>query len=259
MSESVENVASGIGTEPAATYQAQVDCTTFPNRYPTIFEFTSKLRQRLLPENQKVLSFGCSRGEETVTLAQTYFPDDEVFGVDINLSALDFAASQNSLNGRIKYALSTPEVLKRNGPFDAVFALSVLCAWPTSRNLRDISEIFPFSRFYALMSELHQNLRVGGILVLYNCSFSFLDTRMSSAYEVIFNPKIASNGFVKKFSTGNIEDPGFKGTDFVYRKLEDEIAAEGDPRNIRIANEFGHRIGVLSAGSWPVLGLSESR
>src|SRR5262249_37915409 len=60
------------------THQAK--STTKLNRYPEIFAAATKAA----PSARKILSFGCSTGEECVTLAN-YFPTAQIIGADINV------------------------------------------------------------------------------------------------------------------------------------------------------------------------------
>jgi tRNA G46 methylase TrmB len=53
--------------------------TTALNRYPEIFTAAAAAA----PNAQRILSFGCSTGEECVTLA-SYFPSAQIVGTDIN-------------------------------------------------------------------------------------------------------------------------------------------------------------------------------
>ena len=56
---------------------------TFPNRFPEVFsECARYFGDRT---NLRILSFGCSTGEEVLTLRE-YFPTAEIVGADINNS-----------------------------------------------------------------------------------------------------------------------------------------------------------------------------
>jgi hypothetical protein len=66
------------------THQAK--STTKLNRYPEIFAAATKAA----PSARKILSFGCSTGEECVTLAN-YFPTAQIIGADINVLNLTWA------------------------------------------------------------------------------------------------------------------------------------------------------------------------
>ena len=57
----------------------QIPNTTALNRYPEIFACAANAA----PDTRRILSFGCSTGEECVTLA-SYFPAAQIVGTDIN-------------------------------------------------------------------------------------------------------------------------------------------------------------------------------
>jgi len=61
--------------------QYQLSTFTFENRYPWVFEMVSQLLSDL--SAPKILSFGCSTGEEVASLHQ-YFKQATIIGVDIN-------------------------------------------------------------------------------------------------------------------------------------------------------------------------------
>src|ERR1700677_1126976 len=112
----------------------QESTVTAYDRYPAIFAATSKIYHFLSKRPPRVLSFGCSIGDETTCLADKYFPDSQIIGLDVSESALD-SARQRLGTRHITYATSTPDNLAFNGPYDIIFAMSVLCKWPESQNL----------------------------------------------------------------------------------------------------------------------------
>ena len=69
------------------------------NRYPEIFAAAAAAA----PNAQRILSFGCSTGEECVTLAN-YFPGAQIVGTDINPLNLLKARKHRSERVRFVYA-----------------------------------------------------------------------------------------------------------------------------------------------------------
>ncbi|MGB9153846.1 MAG: hypothetical protein WCD70_12270 [Alphaproteobacteria bacterium] len=85
----------------------QTDNTTQHNRYPEIFARTAEVfKERGMVPN-RLLSFGCSSGEEVMTLAETYFPSSQIVGVDVAQSFVDAAQEKNFLAGRTIYTPCT--------------------------------------------------------------------------------------------------------------------------------------------------------
>lgn len=135
----------------------------------------------------KVLSFGCSYGFEMKTLADSYLTGKaEIYGVDV----LDPVVERAKLNVQ---AVVTNKMVVLNGktdpasnygPFDAVFANSVLCYNPAPEAAL-VREKFPFESFTALLDEIDALVKVGGLLSLANNNYRFIDTELfSNKYKV---------------------------------------------------------------------------
>lgn len=169
---------------------AQIANSTSFNRYPEIFS-TAKavLSDR---SSLRILSFGCSFGHEMVTLRR-YFPDAEILGCDINREAM--AAAELQKIGTVFH--SSPENILANSPFDAIFAMSVLCINPPPENL---AMAFPFSEFCEHVRTLDASLASGGIICFSNTNYRFEDTPVRNSYRGILSPQITSTGFVTLLS-----------------------------------------------------------
>ena len=185
---------------------AQKATNTNYDRYPQIFKLasTAMIERRRSGRGTNILSFGCARGEEALALAEKYFTDprDQILGVDISPEQLELARAANRLPARISFELSGSSTMEARAPFDAIFAMSVLCSWPGTQNAEDASSIFSFKRFSDLVAELDRYLAVGGVLVIYNANFRFCDTVTAGKYRVI-PTGLNSNGFVYKFDATN--------------------------------------------------------
>lgn len=143
--------------------------TTKENRYPLLFEQS----RAVIGNCKRVLSFGCSTGEEVETLSKLYFQESEVFGYDLNPEVIDIA--------RAKYNhLFFSEYEKISSYcFDAIFCCSVLCQFP-------IWFDYSFERFEETLIYIDNLLNLGGYLIIYNSSFNFEDTKIfQDKYKVI--------------------------------------------------------------------------
>ncbi len=132
--------------------------------------------------------------------------------MDVVDVSIEQAQANNSDPERLTFALSSETVLQEFGPFDFIFAMSVLCRWPESEDVEDISDLMPFVQFERYVRNLDTHLAVGGRLVLYNTSFRFSDVSFAARYEAETTPTIAESGFVKKFGKDNKS----LGADYVY-------------------------------------------
>lgn len=183
--------------------QIQESTVTEFDRYPRIFrrvaDYVGSLKRK-----PRVLSFGCSSGEEVRSLDQLYVKGAVLVGVDVDPDCLD-RARKIPRTGRNQISIHHYEDADwRTGNYDVALALSVLCKWPTSADLEDISSIYSFSDFSDQVSELASLLRPGGVLVVHNSSFFFEDTLV---YKEQFRPMHIDFdylGEVKRFDVAGI-------------------------------------------------------
>lgn len=162
----------------------QTTTVTFYDRYPLIFKAVSALLAD--SKNRRILSYGCSTGEEVRTL-RAYFPEAYIIGTDINKRVLRICKSL-SWDDRTLFLYPQEEALAEHGPYDAIFCMAVLQRRPhyvEEKGIECLEEIYPFKKFEAQVKVLDRMLRTGGILVLYYTQYSFLDTEIAHKYRVI--------------------------------------------------------------------------
>ena len=192
------------------------------NRYPWIFRAVAidlSKHTSVVDSEMRILSFGCSKGDEVFALADKYFPEARILGVDVATDKLQMARLANNAPERLSFELSTPGVLESRGPFHAIFAMSVLCAWPGSMGKDDITDVFSFAEFEAVIELLDHNLALNGLLAIYNGNYRFRDTRFWANYELVPVP-MANSGFVSKFDKNCRRQPEFDSDkEMVFRKV----------------------------------------
>lgn len=167
----------------------QKNNTTQYNRYPEIFKVCKSYFKGKTP---KILSFGCSTGEECWSLTH-YFPYSKITGVDIDKDILFKAELQN-------HHININYTTELKGEYDLIFAMSVLCKWEDTMDKQDISSIYHFKQFSGQVKELDSHLSKGGLLVIYNANFRLKDTDIYSKYKPY---KKIQSGFVTKFDRNN--------------------------------------------------------
>ncbi len=182
--------------------QHQLTSTTAEDRYPELFGEVVRLSTNSQFVS-KILSYGCSTGEECFTLKK-YFPSATIIGVDINKSNLRKAEQKNSSEG-IYFRFSNDENIVSGGKYQIIFCLSVLCRWEDTKFVKNCASIYPFEKFESSVEFLSNQLDVGGLLVVYNSNFRFEDTLSSKKFEIINTPSVIDSGFVKKFKSNNDE------------------------------------------------------
>ena len=152
---------------------------TAEDRYPELFDMAA----RLAPEAKRILSFGCSTGEELDALRRR-FTRAEIVGAEINPRCRRIAARRTSGDPRIKVV--PPREI--DGPFDVIFVLAVFQREPHKINemdTQDISSHYPFARFDAALSDLVGRLSRGGLLCVSNSQYRVEDSSISRELEPV--------------------------------------------------------------------------
>lgn len=144
----------------------QLSHQTAKNRFPKIFETTKKLKS----EAKRILSFGCSSGEECFTLAEL-FPEAEIVGVDIDYYSIQ-RARQNNKNNKVFFHTE----LGATGNYDIITALMVLFS---------LERPVPKENWEETIVKLDQHLNEGGILSIYTSDYNFADTKIAEKYDII--------------------------------------------------------------------------
>lgn len=198
------------------SHQHQLTSTTGQDRYPQLFWEAAQAIQK---ENNtlKILSFGCSTGEECFSLKK-YFPYAAIVGVDINKQNLRKANRENTFND-VRFLHSTAENIKREGMYDLIFCLSVLCRWEDTKYVSNCGKLYPFERFESMVDSLTDSLLPNGLLVIYNSNFRFEDTVTftKNGFEIVPSPTVNDSGFVYKFDRNNNRITQIH-TSCIYRK-----------------------------------------
>ena len=194
----------------------QIETTTAYDRYPELFSSVRNLVSPRDTEEMKILSYGCSTGEECWSL-RNYFPNARIVGVDVNKRSLGAARAKNA-DPEIQFLSSTPDNLVDHGPYDVIFALSVLCRWPETQFITDASKLYPFQKFNDTIVLLDSVLSVGGLKTILNANYHFSDASVADRYQVCSSPDVSKYECVHKFSKDNVkisvDEPG----EWVFRK-----------------------------------------
>lgn len=189
------------------------------DRYPEIFSLVSKIKggnrnytiDGLKP---KVLSFGCSVGDEIQTLKDLYFKSGVIDGVDINSDCVKQCKERFGDENKI---YSYEEFVESSRKYDVIFAMSVFCKWEDTELVNDCSGIYSFSMFDNGVRLLYDRLKEGGLLVVYNANFCMFESSSYTAFEPITHYTIPDSGFVHKFNKHNKKiDVDYK--DVIFRK-----------------------------------------
>lgn len=157
---------------------------TYMNRYPIIFSACADYFKE--KEDIKILSYGCSTGEEVLTLRK-YFPKATIVGAEINKHSLE-TCRKLPVDDKITFIYSTPSEIQKHGNFDIVFCMAVLQRTPhqiTEQGITSLKKIYPFEKFEHQIIELDEYVKPGGLLVVHFTQYSFIDTVVSPKYKAL--------------------------------------------------------------------------
>jgi len=160
---------------------------TLPDRYPWLFGFArDQLRGVAAP---RILSFGCSRGDEVFAL-RGYFPDAEIRGVDIdphNIAAcLARAETEGDGGGVVSFATAATTEAEPSGGYDAIFCLAVLCHGDLTTTYAWRSDpLMYFEAFQSQVADFARCLKPGGLLLLHTTNFRFGDTDIAAEFDTV--------------------------------------------------------------------------
>jgi SAM-dependent methyltransferase len=130
----------------------QASHMTKPERFPLIFDSAKKLQ----PDAKRILSFGCSTGEECQALAKR-FPDSEIVGLDIDHYTIQRARRSNK-SDKIFFT----DEIGCTGKYDLVTALMVFFC---------MEEPIPKDRFVSCLKKIDRHLNDGGVLMIYTADY----------------------------------------------------------------------------------------
>ena len=173
----------------------QPDHMTRLDRFPKIFETAQKFK----PDAKRVLSFGCSTGEECQSLRK-YFPNAEIVGVDLDYPSIQKARKTNK-DKNIFFHTD----LGATGKYDIVTCLMVFFC---------MEHPVPYRRFEEALKNLNNYINEDGYLMIYTSDHhpNWVE-EITTQYEAVNvwtrthekNKKDYYNGYYRKFKSSELE------------------------------------------------------
>jgi len=152
-----------------------------------------RLSKHRNPASIKILSFGCSIGDELASI-KLVFPQAKIFGCDVNKRLLDIC--KKSFGEYISLFESSRVNIVNNGPYDLIVASAVLCRNPTPK---DYAKAFPFSQFDDIVGLFDECLSENGIIAIPNSGYLFSDSSQYNKYTPIRSDVVHGSTFVDVF------------------------------------------------------------
>jgi hypothetical protein len=154
-------------------------------RYPQIFQ---RLKD-LCPRPKRVLSFGCSWGDEVNTLREMY-PKAKIDGYD---------------NKVYKCGLQN---ISDFGKYDVITCMSVL-----------YGQHVTFEDFSFIAKLLDSHLKYNGFLVIFNAKFRFMDiTSISRKYLAIESGNVTSEPHIQVYMPNGVTPITYRKS-FIFKKI----------------------------------------
>jgi SAM-dependent methyltransferase len=162
---------------------------TLPDRYPWLFDAAAEaLKTTAAP---RLLSFGCSRGEEVLSLRRR-LPTAKIKGVDIDPANIAACHARTALldDARLCFEQAFDLRAEPDAHYDAVFCLAVLCHGDlTVTRARRSEPLLRFEDFERMVLDLARCVKPGGLLFLHTTNFRFCDTAAYEGFDVVLEAR----------------------------------------------------------------------
>lgn len=191
---------------------------TLPDRYPWLFQFAHETIGD--GEDRRILSFGCSIGDEVFALRR-YFPAATIKGVDIdprNITECGRRAKRAGASG-LEFEVAGTTDGEMAASYDAIFCLAVLCNGKLTVSGAERSDpVLRFDMFERMVEGFARCLKSGGLLCLVTTNFRFCDTTVAAGFNVVLrvDPERLAPDVV--FDRNNRLMKGVRYTEVAFRK-----------------------------------------
>lgn len=194
--------------------------TTSHDRYPQLFAYVQlSLAGTAAP---RLLSFGCSTGEEVCSL-RTYFPSATITGLDIHPGHI--AVCRQRLRERpdpgVRFRVAGDTEADADAAYDAIFCLAVLRRGDLAKHRGPrCDHLIRFEDVEAQLLDFARCLRPGGLLVLRHANFRLRDTRAARWFEPVLRLPMRARADTPLFGPDNLRLAVQSDDEVVFRRRE---------------------------------------
>lgn len=188
--------------------------TTHDDRYPVIFRF---VREALGDApTLRLLSFGCSTGEEPFTLRR-YFPTSFIAGIDIDARNIAACERKRQVAGEsaMRFTVASSTAGEESASYDAIFCMAVLRHGALADADRS-DPLLHFADFERTVADFARCLAPDGLLALRHANFRFADSETSRGFETVL--ELPSPAKAPLFGRDNRRLAGVTYGEVVFRK-----------------------------------------
>lgn len=159
----------------------QISHFTEVNRYPDLFEICRNHCENITVP--RILSFGCSTGEEVFSLGMI-LTTAKIIGTDISYWCLRQCQKRNSTD-RFTFIHPLSVDFKMDIDFDVILCLAVFQHPENRLPETQKARKYKFLQFEQQLFELDHKLKKGGLLIFDNCDFDFRESIIFTKYSVL--------------------------------------------------------------------------
>jgi SAM-dependent methyltransferase len=199
---------------PAGAFQPYND--TQHDRYPRIFSFVRSVLGSDDPI--KILSYGCSTGDEVFSLRQ-YFPHAVIKGIDINRGNIAVCRRRlrHAPDAGISFLTACSTEAEPSGSYDAIFCMAVLRHDSLGRpGVERCDHLIRFEEFARAVADFERCLKPGGLLIVRHSNFRLCDAPAGMRFETIL--RVPRGSQTPLFGPDNRLLPDRDYPDTVFRK-----------------------------------------
>jgi SAM-dependent methyltransferase len=194
---------------PESLFQPYSD--TADDRYPAVFQF---VRNALGDApSLRLLSFGCSTGEEVFTLRR-YFPTAGIKGIDIDPANIAIC-EKRPRDAAMSFAVASSTAAEPAASYDAIFCMAVLRHGDLKTAQRS-DPLLRFEDFERTLADFTRCLKPGGFLALRHTNFRFPDSDTAAGFDTAL--EVPPNPLTPLFGRNNRRLSGTPHCEGVFRK-----------------------------------------